>query len=302
MPTDIHEMRCFLGMVNQLEKFNANTATLTQPLRERLRCKNCWFWGVLQHKYFETIKQTLSSSPVLTYYDVRSATKVCADASSYGLGAVLMQKKADQWRPVAYASRSLSDTEKRYSQIDKEGLAITWACERFRDYLIGREFHIETDHIPLVPLLGEKDVCELPPRIQRYRMKLMRYHFTNSHVAGRELFTADAVSRAPSSQPSPSDEELEDASSAYIAMIRQSFPASDRRLEEITTHQAEDETCREIRQYAEEGWPDKSRPKGLAKLYWPHRGDLSFTDDILACVTHVVNLLTQCGGQTSANK
>ena len=134
-------------------------------------------------------------------------------------------------------------------------------CEHFRDYLIGREVHIETDHKSLVPLLGEKDVCELPPRIQRYRMRLMRYNFTISHVAGRELFTADALSRAPSSQPSPSDEELEDASSAYIAMIRQSFPASDRRLEEIITHQTEDETCREIRQYAEEVWPDKSQLK-----------------------------------------
>ena len=96
------------------------------------------------------------------------------------------------------------------------------------------------------------------------------------------------LSRAPSSQPSPSDEELEDASSAYIAMIRQSFPASDRRLEEIITHKTEDETCREIRQYAEEGWPDKSRLKGLAKLYWPHRGDLSITDDILLHRSRIV--------------
>ena len=267
-------------MVNQLGKFYANTTTLTQPLRELIRGKNCWFWEVLQQKAFETIKQTLSSSPVLTYYDVRSATKVCADASSYGLEAVLMQKKADQWRPVAYASRSLSG----YSQIDKEGLAITWACERFRDYLIGREFDIETDHKPLVPLLGEKDVCELPPRIQRYRMRLMRYDFTISHVAGRELFTTDALSRAPSNQPSPSYEELEDASSAYIAMIRQSFPASDRRLEEIITHQTEDETCREIRQYARK----KSRLKGLAKLYWPHRGVLSVTDAILLHGSRIV--------------
>ena len=287
-PTDVSELRRFLGMANQLGKFTPEMANMTQSLRELLRKKNSWCWGPAQECAFKQIKTTLSSSPVLALYDIISDTKVSADASSYGLGGVLLQKRSDAWRPVAYASRSLSDTEKRYSQIDKEALATTWACERFKNYLIGRTFHIETDHKPLVPLLGTKDVDELPPRVQRYRMRLMRFNYTISHVPGSELFTADALSRAPSSMPSQADQEIEDESMAYVSMITESFPASDSRLEQIIVHQTEDEVCREISQYVQEGWPDKSRIKGLAKHYWTHRGELNITDQLLLCGSRIV--------------
>ena len=95
------------------------------------------------------------------------------------------------------ASRALSKTEQRYAQIEKEGLAITWACERFQEYVIGLEFHVETDHKPLVPLFSTKILDELPPRIQRFKMRLMRFKFSISHVPGKSLTTADALSRAP---------------------------------------------------------------------------------------------------------
>lgn len=80
---------------------------------------------------------------------------VTADASSYGMGAALMQRKSDSepWKPVAFASRSLSEIEKRYAQIEKEALATTWACERFAGYILGKDIHVQTDHKPLVPLL-----------------------------------------------------------------------------------------------------------------------------------------------------
>ena len=84
-------------------------------------------------------------------YNAAYETRISADASLYGLGAVLQQKQASgELRLVAYISRALSETEQHYAQIEKEALAVTWACERFRDYLTGMQFHIETDHKPVV--------------------------------------------------------------------------------------------------------------------------------------------------------
>ena len=154
-PQNVSELRRFLGMVNQLGKFLPNLATVTEPLRGLLSIRSNWYWGQPQEHAFNEIKQTLSSSPVLSLYDPILPTKVTADSSSYGLGAVLTQQQPDgRWSPVAYASRSLTPTESRYAKIEKEALAATWASSKFQDYLIGITFTLETDHKPLVPLLG----------------------------------------------------------------------------------------------------------------------------------------------------
>ncbi len=93
-----------MGMVNQMGKFSANLATLTQPLRERLSKKHAWLWGDSQDRAFEHIKEELSKQTTLTLYDPNAESKISADASSYGLGAVLLQKCGIDWRPVAFAS------------------------------------------------------------------------------------------------------------------------------------------------------------------------------------------------------
>ena len=103
---------------------------------------------------------------------------VSADTSSFGLDAVLLQKQLKgELRPIAHVSRTMTPTEKRYAQIEKEALALTWACERFSDYLIYLQFHLQTDHKPLVPLLSNKNLDKLPIRVQRFRRRLMRYSF-----------------------------------------------------------------------------------------------------------------------------
>ena len=110
---------------------------------------------------------------------------------------MLLQQHTDKWRPVVYASQGMSDTEQRYSQIEKEALSLVWACEKFSDYIIGRAIHLETDHKPLVPLLSKTHLDRLPPRIVRFRLRLMQFNYTISHVPGKMLYTADTLSRAP---------------------------------------------------------------------------------------------------------
>ena len=160
--------------------------TEQQPLREFLSNK-------MHSRDVKTKYQSLDT----IVYNLQAELKVSADASSYGLGSVLFQKEKTLWKPVAYASRSLTGTEMRYAQIEKEALAVTWACEKFSDYLLGKSFSIETDHKPLIPLLNSKQLDNLPPRVLRFRLRLARYDYEVEHVPGKYLYSADTLSRAP---------------------------------------------------------------------------------------------------------
>ena len=130
----VGDIRRLLGMTNQLGKFSPHLTDITKPLRELLLKDNYWYWGQSQQKAFEDIRHEISTRPVLALYDPSKPTTVSVDASSFGLGAVLVQEQDNgERRPVAYASRSMTPTEQRYAQIEKEALAITWACDRFAD-------------------------------------------------------------------------------------------------------------------------------------------------------------------------
>ena len=107
---------------------------------------------------------------------------------------MLLQKIDSHWKPVAHASRAMSETERRYAQIEKEALATTWACEKFSDFVLGKHIVLDTDHKPFVPLLGIKDLDQLPPRIVRFRLRLDRFSFDITHIPGKELYTADTLS------------------------------------------------------------------------------------------------------------
>uniref|UniRef100_A0A3P8NB56 ribonuclease H n=1 Tax=Astatotilapia calliptera TaxID=8154 RepID=A0A3P8NB56_ASTCA len=279
-PTDVGGVRRFLGMVNHLGKYLPHLAEKTQPLRELLSTKNMWCWSEAQQTAFDNIKAELSKPPNLALYNPKAQTTVSADASSYGLGAVLLQKQEDDaTKPVAFASRALTPTEQRYAQIEKEALAITWACERFSDFLIGIEFHVETDHKPLVPLLGSKNLDELPPRVQRLRMRLMRYSFTISHVPDKHIATADVLSRAP--EKTVCDETLRDEMNLYAHQVISGLPATEERLQQIREQQDKDETLKQIKLYCKNGWPDKLKIPGPCFPYHQHAGDLTVENELL---------------------
>ena len=146
-------------MVNRVAKFaGPSLAESTRALRDFLKKEAEWTWEAPQEEAFMLIKQQLTSAPVLAHYSPNRKTRLSSDASSYGLGAVLLQKQDDgEFKPVFYTSRSLTPTEQRYAQIEKEALGVTWACEKFREFIMGlKDLTIETDHRPLLSLLKTK--------------------------------------------------------------------------------------------------------------------------------------------------
>ena len=98
---------------------------------------------------------------------------------------------------LSHTRQGLCQRQKRYAQIEKEALATAWACDKFANYIIGLKIIIETDHKPLVPLFGTKNLDSLPPRILRSRLRLARFDYSVHRVPGKLLSTPDALSRAP---------------------------------------------------------------------------------------------------------
>ena len=280
-PTNITELRRFMGMVNQLGKFSPNVAHISQPLRELLSTKSAWVWGTSQDHAFSSVKTELTRPTVLALYNPMAETLVSADASSNGLGAVLLQKFEAEWRPVVFASRSMSETETRYAQIEKEALAITWACDKFSIYILGRQFTVETDHKPLVPLLSSKQLDSLPPRILRFRLRLMRYHFNIKHVPGKLMYTADTLSRAPTSVPGTDCEVLQDDAELFAAQVIAHLPASKARMDVYRSSQTSDPVTSAVIKYCRFGWPEKHRLQSELRVYWSLRGELTVYDGLL---------------------
>ena len=258
-------------------------AEITKPMRDLLSKKNDWTGEHAQLRWFGQLKESLTSAPVLALHNANRETILSADTSSYGLGAVQLQKQPDgERRPVAHASRAMSGVEQRYAQIEKEVLATTWACERHSNFLIGKTFHIETDHKPLVSLLGQKTLDELPPKIQRFRMRLMRFRYSISHVPGKDLITADTLSLAPVVESQqPEDKSFQDECQAYVNAVTSALPVTDTRLLEIKQAQADDATCQNIQELYMHGWPNEAKLGSEEKLYLQVAADLTIRRGLL---------------------
>lgn len=271
---DKKELQSILGTLNFLARHIPNRSENLEPLHALLRKETPFYWGEAQQEAFSFIKRTLSAAPVLAIYDKSKPLIVSCDASSYGLGAVLLQLDENQVpHPISYISRTLSKAEQKYAQIKKELLAIAWACDKFDKYLVGLHFKIETDHKPLVLILSSKFLDDLSPRLQRLRMKLLRFSFEVSHTPGKDLITADLLSRKPVGSPQTSDKHIQkDLHAATISTIKR-VPASARMMGRIRDAQKQSSVGKQLLQFIQQGWP-KSVPDELIE-YSCHQGSLN---------------------------
>ncbi|CAC5393321.1 unnamed protein product [Mytilus coruscus] len=165
-PTDKKGVQRLLGTINYLAKFVPNMSAVTEPIRKLLKEEHEFIWTHEQQQAFEKLKDIITKNPVLSFYDVSKPVTVSCDASQCGLGAMLIQDN----KPVAYASRSLTDAESRYANIERELLGVLFGLERFNDYTYGKHINVESDHKPLEMIVRKSLGCA-PPRLQRMLLR-----------------------------------------------------------------------------------------------------------------------------------
>jgi len=206
-PLNVKQLTSFLGLANFYRKFVREYAEIAHYLTELTKKKNPWVWGERERDAFQRIKKCLTSNPLLRYPDFTREFLVYADASGYGIGAVLAQvqyippSKTDPKAlhgehevVIAYTSRHLDDRERIWNISEKECLAIVHAIEHFRPYLYGRTFRVFTDHKPLETLMKKKDPHG---RLARWAYEMQAYNMTLIHRPGQENQNADCLSRQP---------------------------------------------------------------------------------------------------------
>lgn len=282
-PKDKSELETFLGMVTYLAKFAPNLSEITSPLRNLLAKDVLFQWDSAQSKAFDKVKDLITSSPspVLAYFDPRKVTTLQCDASKYGLGAALMQ----EGKPVAFASKSLTQSEVQYAQIEKEMFAILFGCKRFHQYIYGRKVKVETDHKPLIPIF-KKALFAAPPRLQRMLLQLQNYDLEVDYIPGKQIPVADSLSRNFVDDTFPG---LSKDMEAQVHSVLANLPISDRKLKEIETESDNDKQFQLLKHTILNGWPECRRdcPPQIIE-FWNHRDELSVTNGILLKGTKVL--------------
>lgn len=199
-PSNVTELKSFLGFVNYYHNFMPNLSCILSPLYRLLQKQSNWSWSEEHKSAFSRVKELLQSSSLLVHYNPGKPLRVAADASPYGVGAVLSHVMEDRIeKPIMFASRTLTPAERKYAQVEKEALAIIYAVRKFNQFLHGQSFEIHSDHKPLRYLFSENKQVPLmaSARIQRWALILGSYNYTISYKPGPTIPHADALSRLP---------------------------------------------------------------------------------------------------------
>lgn len=194
IPKNVKDVQSFLGLANYYRKFVKSFADIARPLTLLTR-KNVKFdWQADQQVAFDTLKNCLTKAPVLSHFRPDLPIELHTDASGYGIGAIILQTDESGSRPIAYASRRLSDLELKWNTSEKECLAVLYGVTTFRQYLWGKKFRVVVDHHALCWLQKNKDASG---RLARWAIRLQDFDYEIVHKSGKKHLDADSLSRNP---------------------------------------------------------------------------------------------------------
>ena len=268
-PQDVTGVQRLIRLVKYLSKFLSNLSQICEPIRTLTYKDVEWRWSTEQDEAFRKIKEAVTTAPVLQYFDAAKHTG-CGGVSSQGIGFVLTQDE----HPITYASRALTSTEQRYSQIEKELLALVFGLEHNHYYTYGRRVTLWTDHKPLVSI-ASKPLVSAPKRLQRLMLRLQHYDVEIKYKPGKEMFVADTLSRAYISDHQQSDveKEVESIHTVNHLAISQERPA------EI---QKETLSLQRLKETIIKGWlNNKAKVAEDIQQYFSIRDELSVQDEIV---------------------
>ena len=193
IPQTQKELQSFLGLINYLQPFLPDLSHKTTFLREQV---SNWDWTPSTDAAFHHLKQWICNTllkTTLAYYDHTKPVEVHTDASEYGLGAALIQQN----KPVAFASKTLTPVESRYTNIECECLSVVFGLEKFHTYIYGNHVTVYNDHKPL-EMIQKKPIHAAPPCLQRMLLRLQKYDYNIIYKPGKQMVLADRLSRFPS--------------------------------------------------------------------------------------------------------
>ena len=228
---DMETTRSFLGLVNYLNRFSPHLAELSEPLRQNVEFE----LTESVHVAFFGTKEEISKNITLPYFNPNSSTTLQTDASKKGLGAVLLQNS----KPVMFASRALTGSERNYQNLERECLATIWDMEKFHYFLYGKKFRLETDQKPLVSIY-RKHMVEISPRIKRLIVRSFPYQpFDMQYKKGMEIPLADTLSRVT---PTPVEEDGIQLPIVAVNLIMSNLPVSSTEIDLIHAETSKDPT------------------------------------------------------------
>ena len=194
-PRSIKEVQSFLGTLNYFLDFLKDVASVAEPLRELGRKEGTWEWGPEQELSFRTLKKMLVKATRLHTFDPKLPTFLTTDASNVGIGALLSQQKEGREVPVAFWSKTLDQTQRRYAANEREALACVLACEHWENFLLGQHFTLRTDHQTLRKLLTSPETKRQSAKFHRWTQRLAEFDYSVEYIPGPHNQVADYLSR-----------------------------------------------------------------------------------------------------------